>query len=295
MANSISANPAVTTVFDEVYTTASVTGDLNSPSDIVRAGANAKEIKIPKISVTGLGDYDRNSGYTQGAVTLEWETRTMNYDRGTKITVDAMDNEEANGVDPFVKAGSVLQTEQVAPEGDAFTFAKIIERVGTASDVATAGVTYTDAEALLTAIDAVSTGMDEASVPAANRILYITPTLNGLIRKYNNATGSLDRDEIMGKFSKVQEVPQTRFYTAITLNPGTDDTFGYKKATAGKDLNFLVAHTGAVIKFDRHIASRIFQPDELEDLDAYMMKYRKYGLVDVFDNKVAGIAYSHKA
>ena len=30
---------------------------------MVRAGRNAKEILIPKISVTGLGDYTLNVGY----------------------------------------------------------------------------------------------------------------------------------------------------------------------------------------------------------------------------------------
>ena len=47
---------------DEVYKLASVTGDLNADATMVRAGANAKEIIYPQISVKGLGNYDRNSG-----------------------------------------------------------------------------------------------------------------------------------------------------------------------------------------------------------------------------------------
>lgn len=35
----------------------------------------------------------------------------------------------------------------------------------------------------------------------------------------------------------------------------------------------------AVIKFGKHVASRVFSPDELESLDSYMVKYRKYGIV----------------
>lgn len=37
-----------------------------------------------------LGKYDRNAGYTTGAVDLKWKTATFNYDRGTKIQVDVM-------------------------------------------------------------------------------------------------------------------------------------------------------------------------------------------------------------
>ena len=54
-------------------------------------------------------------------------------------------------------------------------------------------------------------------------------------------------------------------------------------------MNFLVVEKSAVIKFDKHVASRVFSPDELESLDSYMMKYRKYGIVEVLDNKVDGI------
>ena len=294
MPNSITAQKAVTTVLDEVYCAESLTGDLRTSNDLVRAGANAKEIMIPKIKVDGLGDYDRSSGYTSSAVTLEWETVAFDYDRGTKITVDAMDNDEANGVGPFVRAGSELERLHVAPEGDAYTFAKLVECAGAESDVAKAGFTYDDAAVLLKALSEASTKMDEASVPQG-RILYITPTLMGKINAYNQLTGDVDKANVMANFAKVVPVPQARFYTAIDLANGKEK-FGYSKAaTGGKDLNWLIVHPTAVIKVDKHVASRIFNPDELEDLDAYMMKYRKYGLVDVYENKAVAVAYSHKA
>ncbi|MEG2348871.1 MAG: hypothetical protein RSB67_04425 [Clostridia bacterium] len=57
--------------------------------------ANANEILYPQINVTGLGDYTRNSGYTSGSVDLVWKKALYNYDRGTKISVDTMDNQES--------------------------------------------------------------------------------------------------------------------------------------------------------------------------------------------------------
>ena len=52
----------------------------------------------------------------------------------------------------------------------------------------------------------------------------------------------------------------------------------------------MVVEKSAVIKFDKHVASRVFNPDELENLDSYMMKYRKYGIVELMDNKLASLA-----
>jgi hypothetical protein len=88
------------------------------------------------------------------------------------------------------------------------------------------------------------------------------------------------------------EVPQVRFYTKIDLLSDDSDQFGYDKASDGRAINFMVAEKSAIVKFDKHVASRVFSPDELEKLDSYMMKYRKYGIVELLDNKLAGVHVS---
>jgi len=82
MPNNIAFARNYTSVIDEVHQRASVSGVLNSGRRMVRAGHNAKETPIPKISVTGLGNYTRNVGYKTGAITYEFETKTFNYNRG---------------------------------------------------------------------------------------------------------------------------------------------------------------------------------------------------------------------
>ena len=337
MPNSIALAKGYTNVIDEVYKAASTSDVLTSDQGLARPGANAKEIIVPKVTVDGLGDYSRSSGYVTGSVTLEWETKTFEYDRGTKIVVDAMDAEETAGADAFVAAGAELQRTQVAPEGDAYTFAKICSKPGIGK--VQSGTTYSTAADVLAAIVAAMTAMDEAEVPAESRYLFITPTLKRMIDSMGEYQATVSK-EIMAAFAGVIEVPQTRFYTAITLKSGGEDGFGYAKAVAeyvettdaayvsgktyytkngstytaasisafangttyyelkqaaGLDINFLIVEKSAVIKFDKHVPSRVFSPDELENMDAYMQKYRKYGIVDVFDNKVAGIYLSHKA
>lgn len=82
-----------------------------------------------------------------------------------------------------------------------------------------------------------------------------------------------------------------RFYTAIDPK-SSDSEFGYAKASAGKDIKLTVVEKSAVIKFDKHVASRVFSPDELESLDSFMMKYRKNGIVELFGNKLDGVYVS---
>ena len=99
---------------DEVYKLASVTSDLTCDATMVRAGANVGEVIYPQIDVTGLGDYDRNTGYTTGAVDLKWKTSKCNYDRGTKISVDVMDDQETEKL-AFARGGAELMRTKVEP------------------------------------------------------------------------------------------------------------------------------------------------------------------------------------
>ncbi len=333
MANNIAAIKNYTSVLDAVYQKASVSGCLTSGGRMVRAGRNAKEIMIPKISVSGLGDYTRNVGYKTGSITFDYETKTFNYDRGIKLLADVMDVEEAGVLDCFVAAGSELMRTQVAPEADAFTFAEIASHDGVDKETKS----YADAEApdLLKDLRAVTNEMDELEVSEGSRVLFITPTLKGMLDDFSLVNPNLSK-HVLTRFSEIVEVPQRRFYSAIDLLSGDHDQFGYEPAAgtyvktadtevvggktyhqrdgdlftevaspaksglanyfelagAGSPINWMVVEKSAVIKFDKHVASRVFSPDELENLDSYMRKYRKYGIVELLDNKLDGVRVS---
>lgn len=289
MPNTIALAKNYTSLLDEVYRNASVTADLTSDATLARAGANANEIIYPQITVTGLGDYDRNSGYTTGAVDLKWKTATFNYDRGTKISVDVMDNEESRNL-AFGMAGATLQREKVAPEADAFTFATLagLENISkTTGEIA-------DAEAFLAALLAAWSKMDEDEVPQEQRYLYATATLLNSVM----ALDTTKSREILGKFAVKKAVPQARFYTAIDLLDGKtvgEELGHYQKAEGGAEINFMILHKPAIIKFDKHTASNIIPASMNADADADISKYRKYGLVDAYANKRAGIYLHSKA
>ena len=289
MANNIAAIKNYTDVLDKVYQKASVSGCLASGGRMVRAGRNAKEIMVPKISVSGLGDYTRNVGYKTGSITFDYETKTFNYDRGIKLLADVMDVEEAGVLDCFVAAGSELMRTQVAPEADAFTFAEIAGHAGVESEAKS----YADAEApdLLKDLRAVTNDMDELEVSEGGRVLFITPTLKGVLDDFSLVNPNLSK-HVLTRFSRIVEVPQRRFYSKIDLLSGEAEQFGYAKAADGKAINWMVVEKSAVIKFDKHVASRVFSPDELENLDSYMRKYRKYGIVELLDNKLDGVRVS---
>lgn len=298
MANSITTFKKYIDLLDEVYKQQAKTAILDGDNSLVQAGSNTHEIVIPKISMDGLGDYSRNGGYVDGDVTLTNETVAFNYDRGRAFTVDAMDNEETAGV-AFGKLASEFIRTKVVPEMDAFRFAQYASTTGI-SKVST-GATLSTGENVISALRVGITKMDEDEVPMEDRHLFITPTLFGLIQDLDTTKSK----EVLNRFADVIQVPQSRFYTAIDLYDGkTDNTAssganekpgGYVKATAGKDINFMIIHKPALLQYTKHTVSKVITPEENQTADAYKFPYRAYGLADVYDNKVAGIYLHHKA
>ena len=298
MANAITKFKKYVPLLDEVYKQAALTSVLDSDESLAKEGANANEIIIPKISMDGLGDYDRNSGYTNGDVTLTNETVQFNYERGRMFTIDAMDDEETAGI-AYGKLASEFIRTKVAPEGDAFRFATYAGVNGISK--VTAGATLSTGADVITALRTANSKMDEDEVPYENRYLFITPTLKGLVDDMDTTKSK----EVLGRFAQIIQVPQTRFYTAIDLYDGKTDNSdssganekpgGYVKSSSAKDINFMIIHKAAVLQYNKHIAPKVITPEQNQDADAWKFGYRKYGLADVYENKVAGIYLHHKA
>ena len=287
MANNIQLFQKYIALLDEVYKTSSKSSILDGDAALVQAGKNTNEIIIPKLSMDGLADYSRNGGYVKGDVTLTYETVKFNYDRGRKFVVDAMDDEETAGI-AFGKLSSEFIRTRVVPEMDAFRFSTYAQLDGIGKDTGT----LSNGGDVITALRAAANAMDEAEVPAEQRILFITPTLNGMIADLDTSKSK----EVLGKFASVVEVPQSRFNTKINLLDGTtggEEVGGF--TTAGSDINFMIVHTPAILQYPKHTVNKIITPEANQDSDGWMFFYRAYGLADAYENKAAGIYVHSKA
>jgi len=290
MPNAITLAQQFVPILDEIYKLASLTSKLDGNPDLVRAGANANELIIPKLSMQGLGAYSRNSGYVSGDVTLTNETVVCNFDRGRMFTVDAMDNLETAGIAFGRLSGEFIRTK-VVPELDAFRFAKYCGISGIST---VAGAVLAAGADVIAALRAATNKMDEDEVPYEDRHLFITPTLKGLTDDLDTTKSK----EVLARFASVTLVPQTRFYTAIDQYDGTtsgEEAGGYiKDATSGKNINFMVLQKSALIQFEKHVVPKIITPEQNQTADAYKFGYRNVGIADAYENKAAGI-YLHKS
>ena len=253
----------------------------------MRQGASAKELIIPKISLDGLADHDRNGEFTPGNVSLEYETILADYDRDRRFTVDAMDNAESAGV-AFGSLAAAFIREKVVPELDAYRMASYAGLAGLSESGALAG-----GEAVLTALIAAQNAQDEAEVPSEDRVLFITPTLY-------NAVANVDTTKskaVLASYGTIKKIPQTRFYSAIDLLDGKssgEEAGHFQKAADAKNLNFMSVSRSAVIQHQKHTVSKVISPEDNQNGDAWIFLYRTYGMAKVYENKKNGI-YVHTA
>ena len=282
-------------LLDEVYKVSSRTAVLDATNVQF---VNANTIKYYKTEMNGLGNYGRNTGFVDGDVTGTWETLTLTKDRGRSFQVDNMDNEETINMAFGTLAGEFVRTK-VAPEIDAYTFATLAGKAGiSAATPADVTVGTTDVPSLL---DEAGRKMNEDEVPYDGRLLFISETAyaglkNKTVRQVMNGETGIAKEVETYDGMRVIRVPQSRFYTAITLNDGSTSgqkDGGYVATKGGYKINFLIVHPSAVIKATKHLVPRIFSPETNQKADAWKFDYRIYHDTFVRDNKVTGL-YLHR-
>ena len=276
MANNITLRKEMVMILDEVFKNASLTSVLDTNTDLVRAGANAKEIMIPKIDMDGLADYNRNTGYADGNVTLEYETKTFAYDRGRKFVVDRLDNEESGDLAFGKLAGEFIRTK-VVPEVDAYRICTYGKKAGNAKVE-----TLTTGKQVVTALRECANAMDEAEVPAEGRILFITPSIISMVEDMDTTASR----EVLGRFSQIIRVPQNRMNMNVQL---TANGFTVE---SGNEINFLAVVPQAVLQIPKHAIPKVQKADDNIDMDADVYTYRTYQMAETLDNKVKAIYVS---
>lgn len=283
MANTIARAEKYLPLIDQIYKRESLSAVLDGQT-LDWNGADT--VRIMKVEGSGLGDYSRATGYPAGDVTVAWEVLRLAEERGKEISIDRMDDEETLGM-AFGAAVNDLLTNHAAPEMDAYRFAKY----ASTANIGTDSAALTEAT-ILGAIDEAAAAMDSAEVPETGRILFVSSAMkNALAKAVNRQWGS---DATINTYlqgyndMRIIYVPQSRFYSAVTMNSGAS-AWGYSKGVDAKNINFMMVHPSAVIQAVKFALPKIFSPDENQTKDAWKLQFRQYHDAFVLDNKVKGV------
>ena len=295
MANTLAYAQIFQQNLDTLAVQESVTGwmDANAGQVVYNGGNTAK---VPKMTMNGLGNYDRAAGYDKGAVTMSYETMELTQDRGMQFLLDSQDVDETNFA---VTAAAILgefQKNYVVPEVDAYRLSKLAT-VAIASG--SGEYSYTPAAAtILAKMKTAIASVKKAGFINVPLIMHATTDSitaletaigQGNIRSESFRAGGFDTVVEMLDGVRIIETPADRMYSAIKINT-TAQGGGYEKASGAIDINFIVMPQEAPIAVNKQDKVQIWSPDEVQDADAWKINYRRYHDLWVLDNKAVGIA-----
>lgn len=279
-----------------------LTGWMEANAGKVRYTGGA-EVKIPKIALQGLGSYDRDNGYTQGSITLEYETRKMTQDRGRKFQLDAVDVDETNFVATASTVMGEFQRMHVIPEIDAYRLSKLISTAIAKKEM----LAYSDDTDKGAMLKQIKTGISKIRDKGYNGELVIHITADALLElelemagKLTTATFSVGGiDTTVPAVDRVPLIltPQNRMYSTITMYDGKksgQEQGGYAKGEGALEANFIIVPRNTPIAISKQDAMRIFDPNTNQNANAWSMDYRRFHDLWTLDNQEDSIYVNFK-
>lgn len=261
---------------------------------------NAQTIKIPRITVSGYKDHNRNTtGFNTGTITNDWEPKKLTHDRDIEFVIDPMDIDETNLVLEVANIQNTFETEQAIPEKDSYRFSKLYAE---AKSYAAKGAVV-DNETLTVAnilewFDEQMSKMDDLSVPQEGRIFYVTSAINKLLKSADGITrtmsvgaaGVINRRVHGLDDVQIKTVPSARFKTKYEF------TNGCTPAVAAKQMNAMLIHPSCVISRDKYAYMKLFTPGtDSRTADNYIYQNRYYTDTFLIERKSCGIAINAEA
>lgn len=255
---------------------------------------DAKTVKIPNVLVKGMTDYNRDvvGTYTRN-VDNQWEVKTLEHDREFRTLVDPMDIDETNMALSIANVTRVFNDEEKIPEMDKYMASKLYEEFTTLGGVA--DTTAPTAANVLELFDTYMSEMDEAEVPQENRILYVTPAVDTLLKNADkisraitvNGTndGSIKRNVRSLDDVVIEVVSSARMKTLY------DFTVGAVAGVGAQQINMLLIHPTAVLAPQKYEMVSLDEPSAATG-GKYLYFERKYWDVFLLKNKVAGVKFN---
>ena len=282
--NSIENAVRYSTELDKMFAQKSATGFF-ADNALATKFVGAKTVIIPEVDFQGLADYDRDTGYTKGAITVSNTSYTMAMDRARSLQIDREDMDETGIANLAGKILGEYVRTKVVPECDAYVLSKLGGLALSRSNVIN-GELHKPYETLCALINEVQSvvGFDEELVAFVDGYMYAALQNSSEISKMITVTDFKQGDVNLKVKSingvSIIPVVSERMKTAYTFNPG--NAGGFKPLSNAREIYMLVLPKTAAHLVKKTENMRIFTPEQNIDADAYKFDYRIY--YDVFVN-----------
>lgn len=280
--NSIENTTRYTAELDKMFAQKSATGFF-ADSTLATKFVGAKTVIIPDVNFQGLADYDRDTGFSRGAITVSNASYTMAMDRARSLQIDREDMDET-GIANL--AGQILGEyvrTKVVPECDAYVLSKLAGLAQSRANTVN-GDPSAPLETLINLINEVQAvvGYDEELVAFIDSYVYAAMQNSGEISNMITVS-DFKQGEVNLKVKSLNGVAlipvvSERMKTAYTFQ--NNAAGGFVPADNARSIYMLVCPKKGAHLVKKTENMRIFTPEQNIDADAYKFDYRIY--YDVF-------------
>ena len=237
---------------------------------------NGKQIKLPKLSVSGYKDHSRTSmGFNAGTYSNDYEVKVLDHDRDIEFAIDPLDIDETNMVVSVANIQKRFEKTQAIPELDCYTFSKVYtEAVRAGATVKTTEITSAN---VINDFDERLIELEDAGVPLDRVIMYVTPSYKALLkeaftRSYPNGDKGMDRRiHSIDDINMIITVPSARLKTAY------DFTNGCVAGSEAGQINYIMIDPEAQVSRVKYSYINVFTPGhDSRTADKYVYQNRKF-------------------
>lgn len=297
MANTINKSIIYTDILDKVITAGLTSAPMTANANRVQYNGGST-VKIAKLSVGGLGNYNRETGYPSGAVSNTWEDQLISQDRGIAFLLDVMDADETKQVAASANTIAEVTRTQTVPELDAYRYSKVFQSIVNDTAVRYAYYSPVAATALGTLQEAIG-DIQDAIGEQEPLIAYVSGAYDKVLRQSTQLSKSINvttgPNAVNGKVYEIDGVqivvvPSARMKTEYAFSA----TNGFASKAWAQDMNFVVMAKSAADAFVKHQKIKVVSADDNQTADGEKVLVRVYHDCWVYDNKHNAIFVSLK-
>lgn len=266
-----------------------------------------KEIQVPILDMDGLGNMQ---GYKapDGDMTLEYETKTLEYYRGRNFAIGRYDIDMTNLALTVSNAMKVFLRQHVVPEVDKIRISRLAQAAfnygGTCLvEQATSGINADNILTLL--LNDIATVQDQIGEDE-QLYIQISTTLKNVLQQSSQITRYLDvKDfQIRSATMRLEAIndqyligtPSSYMKSVFQLNDGvtTGQTVGgVTFNNLGPGINWIIAARPAADAVARPYISKVIDPDINQEGEFWKIMFSIYHGVWTYDNKSEGLLVNY--
>ncbi len=237
----------------------------------------ARTVNMPQIDFDGLGDYDRETGYSKGGTNFNYTAYTLSKERSKQLIIDAQDADESGMSSLAGKVVGEYTRTKVNPEIDAYVLSTLYKTANEKGNVDT----FNSDSAVDLMLGSINKAEAASGYTNEQMIAFVDPVMYAALMTSNE----LQRSITVSEFEQGSANLKVKNLNGCAIIPVASDRMrsdyefndtGFKASGDAGYIRAIVMPKSAASLVKKVDKVDIYTPDIVQDMDAYKINFRLY-------------------